>query len=880
MFVSLVAMALASTPFRLPATGNFTRPHRYDLALKVLPAEGAFSGEEAIAIEVVGQPTAVVLNAVELELSEVSVEQAGKRQAAQVVAHPDTESVELKLAEPLVSGDATVHLKFQAPLRTDLRGLYLVKAPKGELYAVTQFEATDARRAFPCYDEPGFRAAYAVTATVPAGLTAVSNGAAKSDVPAAGAPGLHTVVFDVTPPISSYLVALAVGKFGTLETDVPSKAGHLVHVRVVAPAGQEKLGKFALELAVRVLPFYEDYFGLPYPFQKLDMVAIPDFDAGGMENAGAIFYREKDLLLADKTASVQSQKRVGVVVVHEIAHQWFGDLVTMAWWDDLWLNEAFASLMEGVSLEVLHPEWDPWADVESGQLATLEVLETDSLSASHPIHVSAATAEEANALFDDITYSKGEAVLRMLQLYLTPKLWQAGVHAYLSAHALGNATGADLWEALSAATGKDVGKVAASWFDQAGFPLVSVSREGRKLTLSQSHFVAQTPAAVDDGVRWQIPVCLEFPQGKMLAEDCTLLGETTGQLELGGPSGGPAWVDANAHQAGFYRVDYDGPGWNALIAALDKRGGQGLDPFERMALLSNAYWLARTDRQPLERLLSALAKLGKERDFAVWTQALHLLGALDRELLTDKDRESYRAFVAQLLRPIADELGWSGGAKEVPTRRALRGAILQGLVAVSDPRTLKQARAHLAAFEAEPQALDLNLLPVALSGAARQGDAALWESFRKRMESAPTPELREDYRLALSAFREPALIQKTLALTLSRGIPQQDVARTVGDLLASPDGGDAALEFLFAHWGELKGSFTSVAATWHLLPQLGSFCSAEVHDRLSKFVADPGHKVEGAERPLQRAIERIGLCAAFRESHQGELSAWLSKRRR
>jgi aminopeptidase N len=243
--------------------------------------------------------------------------------------------VELKLAQPLAPGQALVRLKFDAKLREDLRGLYLVKTQKGDQYAVSQFEATDARRAFPCYDEPAFKATFSIAATVPAEMLAISNGETKSDAPMAGTgPRLHTLTFGETQPISSYLVALAVGKFAALEADATESKNH-THIRILAPPGDEKLGKFALDTALKTIPFYESYFGIPYPYAKLDMVAVPDFDAGGMENAGAVFYRDTALLLDAKSASVQAQKRVGVVVVHELAHQWFGDLVTMAWWDDL-----------------------------------------------------------------------------------------------------------------------------------------------------------------------------------------------------------------------------------------------------------------------------------------------------------------------------------------------------------------------------------------------------------------------------------------------------------------------------------------------------------------------------------------------------------------
>ena len=881
---ALAALLLGTPAFRLPASGDFTRPSHYALEFTVDPRQPDFRGRETIDLVVEGKPQVIVLHAVELAITEASVAQGGKTQPLQVTVHPDTETIELRPATPLGAGAAQLGLRFGAPLRNDLRGLYVAKSKNGEAYAVTQFEATDARRAFPCYDEPAFKATYSITAVVPDGMLAISNG---NETNAQGADlqapvGLHPVFFAQTPPISSYLVALAVGKFAALEADV-SASKHHTHLRVIAPAGDEKLGKFALDMAVKALPFYEDYFGIPYPFAKLDMVAIPDFDAGGMENAGAIFYRDTALLLDEKSASVQAQKRVGVVVVHEMAHQWFGDLVTMAWWDDLWLNEAFASLMEGIALEALRPDWEPWNQV---QLDTQDVMVTDSLSATHPIHVAVSTAEEANALFDDITYNKGSAVLHMFQRTLTPKLWQVGVQDYLGSHAFANAGEADLWQALSAATGKDVAKLAASWFDQSGYPLIYAARDSgpsktapARLLLSQSPFRVGGKAPEGEVAHWQVPVCLKYPRGRMLSEQCTLLGEVTGGVQL---EGAPAWIDANADFGGFYRVDYDALGWKALTAAFERGSAEGPNAAERMALLSDADWLVQADRAPLRQLLDLEGQLGKERDFSVWRTALAQLEAIEQTLATPRTLPRYRAFLAKLLRPAADELGWTAAPRESPSRRSLRAGVLRGLAALTDdPRTVASARAHLSDFEKDPRSLDQTLLPLVLeSAAAHGGDAALWEHFARQMAAAESPELRDRYRRALADFRDPALVQKTLQLTLGGGLRKQDVASELGALLENPAARTQAFQFLMAHWGELKERFTGLAAAWTILPALGSFCSAADRDTLKAFFADPAHHVDGGDRAMALALERIDLCVHFQANHATELSEWLAKRGR
>ncbi len=575
----------------------------------------------------------------------------------------------------------------------------------------------------------------------------------------------------------------------------------------------------------------------------------------------------------------------------------------MAWWDDLWLNEAFASLMEGEALEALRPDWEPWNQI---QLDTEDVLVTDSLSASHPIHVPVASAEEANALFDDITYSKGSAALHMLELYLTPEKWRAGVHAYLTAHALGNATEADLWQALSAATGKDVGAIAASWFDQPGYPLIVVSggvgRAAGKVTLAQQPILV-APAPVPAGVApapvpanvapapvppnvgptpvpapparlWQVPVCLDSPLLQHTESDCTLLTTATGSIDV---PGNLPWVDANASFGGFYRVHYDRPDWGGLEAAFERGKGKGPNGPERMALLSDADWLSKVDLgnspEPIDLLLELVSRMSTERDYAVWLTALSALTELDDNLLLEDDQPAFRAFVARELRPAAKELGWTAAKKDTPSRRSLRAAVLWGLAVLArDPKTITQAKAKLTEFEKKPASLDLTLLPLILLAAARGGDAALWDRFRTRMDSAQDLELRDRYRTALAEFGDPALIQKTLDLTLTGGIRKQDIPSELGTLLGNPLARAETRVFLERHWGELKDRFSGIAATWSILPALGDFCSEADHDELATFFADPSHHVDGGDRAMKLALERIDLCVGFKKAQAAELS--------
>ncbi len=481
-------------------------PSHYQITLAPDLKGATFEGEETIEVRVLKPTSNIVLNAAEIKFGDVTVTSGSATQTAKVTADAKSEMATLALGNAVPAGPATIHIKFAGTLNNDLRGFYLSKT-KQRNYAVTQFEATDARRAFPSFDEPAMKATFDLSVVVDKGDTAISNSKIVADTPGPGE-GKHTLKFATTPKMSTYLVALEVGDFQCLEGGADG-----VPIRVCATPDKKELGKFALESAEHILKFYNQYYGIKYPFQKLDLVALPDFGAGAMENTGDITYREEALLADDRTASIGQLKGIGAVTAHEIAHQWFGDLVTMQWWDDIWLNEGFATWMTNKPLAAWKPEWNIWP--AQGPLAV------DALKSTRPIHASAKevnTPAQIGTLFDGIAYGKTAAVLRMLESWLGEEPFRKGVNSYLEKHAYGNTTAADFWNAMAKASGKPVDKVMPTWVEQAGAPMLSVQAQctGNQTTveLSQTRFF-NDPELLKAGSPelWQIPVCIKTAAG-------------------------------------------------------------------------------------------------------------------------------------------------------------------------------------------------------------------------------------------------------------------------------------------------------------------------------------------------------------------------------
>ena len=850
----------ALRPYRLAPD---VRPHDVDVHVTVDPQnEAAFHGEVVHRLRVAKRRRSLELHADDLVVSAPVVEAAGRRLRGRLERHPERETIEVVLAEPLPPGEATLRLSFRGTLRSDLRGLYAASSG-AHRYAFTQLEAPDARRFFPCFDEPAMKARFRLSVTTSTRNTVLSNNPVEKIEPLGR--GRKTVHFRRTPPLSTYLLALAVGELVASE---PVHCGE-TELRIWHVPGKEHLTRFGLEAARETLARLEAYFDLPYPYDKLDLVAVPDFEAGAMENAGAVFFRETLLLIDPETATLQEKKRAAEVICHELAHMWYGDLVTMAWWDDLWLNEAFATWMAFHVVDAWKPEWKMWNDFQHHRAAALGL---DALAETHPIYVKVRTPNEATQNFDLITYEKGASVVRMIERFLGAETFREGVRRYIRAHREGNAVASDLWNALAEASGQDVEPVVRAWIEQAGFPLLRLrrtERDGRSwLRFEQTRFLSN-PRSHANGALWPLPWVGRVAAGESTRTVRQLLTRRRGEIEL--PVRGPRFVYGNAEEGGFYRPLHDESELAALAGALD-----ALLPVERMGLVGHQWAAARAGHAGLSSFLELALSFTKERDADVLLSLRSPLELCARSAGRSLGGEAEAALRARVARAFGDAFeasGWEPGPREGNDERLRRAALL-GLVGElgESPAVLAEARVRCEAFLADRRSLEPNLADAVVALAARVGDAALFERYLAASREAATPQDQRRFLLGLGSFTDPELVERALGLTLTEAVGTQDVALLLARLLANRAASERAWTFVKRRWPKLRRRMPPMLVTRPIeaLPALGT--RAYRRDVAAFFRANP---VPTAARTIKQTLEQFALNLAFDERAEPELAGWL-----
>jgi aminopeptidase N/puromycin-sensitive aminopeptidase len=697
------------------------------------------------------------------------------------------------------------------------------------------------------------------------GDTAISNGEIVSDTPGPG--DKHTIKFSTSPKMSSYLVALTVGDWKCVSDQTDG-----VKVSVCTVPGKENLTHFPLEAVKAILHYYDNYYGIKYPLPKLDNIAVPDFQAGAMENWGAIIYRETALLVDDKTASVGDKQGVAETIAHEMAHQWFGDLVTAAWWDDIWLNEGFATWMTPHPLQ----QWKPdWMEGQGTVANNDRSMAGDSVQNTRPIHQEATTRAEIDQLFDGIAYGKTAAVLHMLESYVGPDTFRAGVNLYLKEHAYGNATAADFWSAMARASKKPIDQIMPTFVLQPGVPFVDVQAKcaggNTNLKLSQKRYF-DTPEAFNrpDEQIWQIPVCAKGINGNSAgSQQCFLLTERQQQFTLNGCSS-LVFPDSNA--MGYYRFNYDS-------AALHQLGGAAenvLTPEERIALMGNEWALMRVGKHTIGDYLAMGAQFKNTPGADLLASFGNHLDTINNHLLNNADRPEFQAWLRTQFSPLLQKLGYSGRSTDSPTDKQKRALLFVGLGNIAnDPEVIQQANTLVQQYMKNPDSVDGSLAHAVIAVAARHGNAELYNQFKAQLKKASSPEQYYQFFYALSEFQQPELAKQTLDWTLTPEVRGQDLYILL-PMLENPASQEATWSFMRTHFDDLlKKTGGGLGGVGIFLYGAGNFCSTEKATEVKQFFEQ--HPFPGTERNQKQAIESIDNCVALRNQQQSNLSAWLKQ---
>jgi aminopeptidase N len=848
------ALAIVAPAQRLPAG---VIPEHYDIHFTPDFTTDTFAGRVIISAQLSEAARSITLNAAEIAFHETTVSTGTATQIATVLLDPERETATLTVEQPLPPGRMTIAIRYSGLLNDKLRGFYLSKA-NNRKYAITQLEATDARRAFPSFDEPALKATFAVSATIDVRDTAISNGRLLSDTPGPGA-GKHTLKFSTTKRMSTYLVALLVGDWACI-----NGTSDRIPVRVCGtPDRKDELG-FALESAEFALHYLNRYVAIKYPFEKLDIIAVPDFAAGAMENTAAIVFRDQFLLVGKDGGSPEHQKQVSEILAHEIAHQWFGNLVTMHWWDDIWLNEGFATWMERRPIEEWKPEWNPRFDEVRD---TQSAMNLDALRATRPIRARVETPDEINQVFDAIAYQKTAAVIRMVEGYVGADRFRDGINAYLKKFAFGNATGEGFWTTIASVTKRPVDRILSSYITQSSMPLVTVemscSGGNTQLSLAQKPISTAVPASTT----WEIPVC--YKRGRTSTVDpatCVVLSGPTTSVKLAGCS---SWVFANVDGRGYYRTSYGRDGLKALSEAIRTAA---LTPVEQTSLLEDVWALVRLNETSIADFLSLSATVGAQLNAAMPTQQINFIS--DR-LLEDGQRPAFERWVRQTLRSALTDLGWETSARDSASRQRIRSNVIYTLgYAGRDPEILAEARRRVDRYLAEDAALDPGLATTILQLAAINGDAPLYEKYVARMVGGTSRDEQIRFRNSLAYFSDPALRKRTLEYATSTEIRTQDAPDIISAMMTRPWAAPSTWEHIKSNWtrlGNLLGVFQGLPI---VVGSTRSFCDVASRNDVERFLNE--NPIRGTERSAQQALETIGRCIATRSEQSKNLTEFLA----
>ncbi len=856
----LALAALASTPALAGPAGavqnqtttqlpRSVRPTHYDVAITPNAAASTFAATVAIELDVLTPTASITLNAADLRFTSAQLRGAsGAPQSAKITLDAAAQTATFHFARALAKGHYTLALDYSGVIGTQAVGLFSLDydTPAGRKRALyTQFENSDARRVIPSWDEPGYKASFSLTATVADADLAVSNMpiTSKRALP----DGRSVVTFADTPKMSTYLLFFSVGQFERVSATVDG-----TELGVVTQKGASAQAAFALDASKAILREYNDYFGVKYPLPKLDNVAAPGRSQffSAMENWGAIFTFEYAMLLDPSVATQGDKERIFETVAHEAAHQWFGDLVTMRWWDDLWLNEGFASWMESRTTARLHPEWNTGLGIVD---VREEAIGRDSINTTHPVVQHVATVEQASQAFDSITYKKGEAVIRMLENYVGEDAWRAGVRNYMQAHGYGNTSSDDLWRQIEKAAGKPIMAIAHDFTLQSGVPMIRVdalscTAGNAVVTLSQGEFSRDVPNKKT--LSWRVPVIAQSSTSSQQVRTLVAGGKATVSV----PGCGPVLV--NAGQTGYFRTLY-APGAFAPLAAKFAT----LAPVDQLGLLTDSWALGLAGLQPMSDFLDLAKATPATADPQVWGKVAGLFDALHNYYKKDPVRQAqFDRFAHVRLTPVLAQLGWSARAGEADSVANLRETLINALSDMGEPSTLAEARRRYAAQASEPGAVPPALKMTILGVIAAHANASDWDALRKLAQNEQSPMIKDQLYEMLASCYDPALAKRALELALT---DEPGATNGAGMIVrVANEHPELAFEFALSHYEQVSQRVDATSSSRYF-PRLasGSFeptMIAKVKQYASQHLAASARR--DADTAIASIKDRVKVC--------------------
>ena len=845
-----------TSPGKLPKT---VVPLGYAIELTPDLESLALSGAETVDIDV-REPTArLTLNAVDTTFGSVTIDDDAQR--ADVTLDTAAETATFAFPQALTTGAHRLRIAFTARINKFGRGLFSVDYPTDsgmKRLLSSQLEPADARRIFPCWDEPAFKATFALTVTVPRNFLAVGNMPIQHEEPVAS--NLKRVSFAPTPRMSSYLFVLTTGELERVTADADG-----VTVGVVTTAGKGEQGRYALDNAVKLLSYFNGYFGVKYPLPKLDLIAVPGGFGGAMENWGGITFFESRLLFDPSTNSDTARRGIFSVLAHEMAHQWFGDLVTMGWWDNLWLNEGFASWMQEKAAGRFYPQWKTWLN---GYGQKQFAMALDARRTSHPIQQAVADQSEAQTAFDGITYNKGQAFIRMLEGYLGEDAFRDGIRRYMAAHAYGNTTTADLWTALESAAGKPVTAIAASFTEQDGVPLItaetSCNGDVQRMRLRQDRFVIAPGGAAGLPPRnWQVPIAVG-PLGSARPSDILLLN---GSAEIAAGSCGEP-IKVNLGDIGYYRVEYGPIGGAALTKSLAL-----MAPEDRLNFLADDWALVQAGRAELSSYLASIETIGVDDHRAVWDQVINSLTRLNHLALGRAERPALQAYARTRLRPLFDRLGWDGSGSGDDDDTLLRSSLVSALGEFGDDEIIAESKRRFAAFLRAPDSLPPALRDSVAQIVGLTADRATYDTLLMLARKSTVTNERLRYYFAAASARDAALARATLAVTLTDELPNTIVAGMINTVASSGEQPDLAWDFVKANFDALASRLGPSFRDLFVANFMTNFSDDAHAAELRAFT--PAQATSGGRVMTARALETIAISADLKARALPAIESWI-----